>query len=83
MHRVYIEPEQMNALSDIFHEAKRLLGRQGVTDQGHLDTVARRILILAYADMPPWLILAEIMPPITPEDAGLPRGGERIDLARL
>jgi hypothetical protein len=78
MSKAYLEPEQVDALVEVFHEAKRLLERRGVTSRRQLDTVAHMILKLAYDGIPPWLILSEIMPPMSPEDAGLPRQGESI-----
>jgi hypothetical protein len=83
MSNTYLEPEQVDALVDIFQEAKRLLQRRGVTDRRQLDTVAHMILKLAYDGMPPWLILGEIMPPMSPEDAGLPRQGKNITLVPI
>ena len=80
MSKAYLEPEQMDALVDVFQEAKRLLERRGVTNCQQLDTVAHMILQLAYDGMPPWLILSEILPPMSPEDAGLPPEGEQITL---
>jgi hypothetical protein len=81
MPKTHLDPEHMDALVDVFQEAKRLLSRRGVTDPRQLDLVAHMILKLACDGMPPWLILNEIMPPLSPEDAGLPRDGDRIDLA--
>lgn len=81
MSKAYLEPEQVDALVDIFQEAKRLLERRGVTSRRQLDTVAHMILKLAYDGVPPWIILSEIMPPMSPEDAGLPRQGKGITLA--
>jgi hypothetical protein len=81
MSKAYLEPEQVDALVDVFQEAKRLLERRGVTGRRQLDTVAHMILKLAYDGVPPWLILSEIMPPMSPEQAGLPRQGESITLA--
>jgi hypothetical protein len=78
MSKAYLEPEQMDALVSVFQEAKRLLERRGMTSRSQLDTVAHMILKLAYDGMPPWLILNEIMPPMSPEDAGLPGEGESI-----
>jgi hypothetical protein len=80
MSKAYLEPEQVDALVDVFQEAKRLLERRGVISRRQLDTLAHMILKLAYDGMHPWLILSEIMPPMSPEDAGLPRQGESIAL---
>ena len=80
MSKSYLEPEQVDALVEVFQEAKRLLERRGVTSRRQLDTVAHMILELAYEGIPPWLILSEIMPPMSPEQAGLPHEGENITL---
>lgn len=80
MRRAYLEPDQVSALVDVFHEAKRLLERHGVVERYQLDAIAHRILLLASEGMPPWLILGEIMPPLSPEEAGLPLTGREITL---
>jgi hypothetical protein len=72
MPKAYFEPENLDALVEVFHEAKRLLERRGASHPAVLDAVARRILNLAYQGLPPWMILGEVMPPISPEAAGLP-----------
>ncbi len=68
----YFEPERLDALVEVFDEAKRILVRRGVTHQAVFDAVARRILALAYEGIPPWVILSEVLPPPSPEQAGLP-----------
>lgn len=80
MSKPYLEPEQVDALVEVFQEAKRLLERRGASSRRQLDAIAHMILKLAYDGMPPWLILSEIIPPISPEEAGLPRQGESITL---
>jgi hypothetical protein len=72
MPQTYFEPENLKALVEVFHEAKRILQRRGSADPVMLDWTARRILNLAAQGLPPSVILAEILPPITPEAAGLP-----------
>jgi hypothetical protein len=72
MPRAYFEPEHFNALADVFCEAKRILKLRGVSEPAIFDAVAIRIFALASQGLPPWLILNEIMPPMTPEAAGLP-----------
>lgn len=62
MPKAYIEPEHMNALAEVFHEAKRLLEHQGITGSAELDGVARRIIDLARHGAPTWMILREILP---------------------
>jgi len=78
MSKAYLEPEQVDALVDVFQEAKRLLERRGMASHRQLDAIAHMILKLAYDGVPPWLILNEILPPMSPEGAGLPREGESI-----
>lgn len=80
MSKAYLEPEQVDALVAVFQEVKRLLDRRGASSRRQLDTVAHMILKLAYDGMPPWRILGELMPPMSPEEAGLPAEGERIIL---
>jgi|GEM_PF-6671945 len=53
MPKAYFEPEYLNALVDVFHEAKRILERRGITHPVALDAVARRILSLAQEGVPP------------------------------
>jgi hypothetical protein len=83
MSNPYLEPEQVDALVDVFQEAKRLLERRGVTSRRQLDAIAHMILKLAYDGVPPWLILSEIMPPVSPEEAGLPRQRESITVGPI
>jgi hypothetical protein len=82
MPRAYFDPQHLDALVEVFHEAKRLIERRGATHPVAMDAVARRILELAYTGMPRWLILAEIIPPMTSEDAGLPEASDMINLAK-
>lgn len=80
MPKAYFEPEHLDALVEVFREAKQNLRRRGITDAVTLDWIARRILSRAGQGLAPRAILAEIIPPVTPEAAGLPsfRGGEKI-----
>jgi hypothetical protein len=72
MRKTYLEPEHFDALVDVFHEAQRLLKQHGraQTDQA---AIARRIIRLALDGLPPSLILNKILPPMSPEQAGLPQ----------
>ena len=72
MPKAYIEPEHMNALAEVFHEAKRLLEHRGITGSAELDSVARRIIDLARQGAPAWIILSEICPPLTQETGPMP-----------
>ncbi|WP_119271634.1 hypothetical protein [Taklimakanibacter deserti] len=62
MPKAYAASENLDALIEVLHEAKRILEGQGVTDRAELDAVALGILSLAYKGVPPRLILGEIMP---------------------
>ena len=73
MPKAYFEPENLNALVEVFNEAKRLLERRGISDPDQLDFVARHILDLAYHGHPPWTILNKVLPPLSAEEAGLPK----------
>jgi hypothetical protein len=52
----------LNALAEVFAEARRRLSISDINDPAKLDLVAHRILSLASDGMPPWLILREIAP---------------------
>lgn len=71
MLREYFEPENLRALAEVFEEAQSILERRDIEHPVVVDAIARRILELASQGLPPWLILAEIVPPMTPEEAGL------------
>ena len=60
MSKRYIEPENLNALAEIFHEAKRRMRPEEVSDPAVLSSVALRILNLAAEHSSPWLILREL-----------------------
>jgi hypothetical protein len=72
MPKTFFEPDNLDALAEIFHEAERDLQRRGLADPVNLDWTARRILNLAGQGLPPWIILAEISAPMRLETAGLP-----------
>ena len=72
MPKAFIEPEQMSALTEVFHEAKRLLEHQGITGNVELEGVARRIIDLARQGTPAWTILSEILPPLAQETGAVP-----------
>ena len=60
MPRAYFEPESLDALAEVFAEAKRRLNSKDINDPTALDTVASRILALAAEGLPPSMILREI-----------------------
>jgi len=64
MPKAYFEPENLNALIEVFTEAKRRLNIQDVNDPTKLDWVAHRILSFAADGMPPQTILQEIAPDV-------------------
>ena len=64
MPKAYFEPETLNALIEVFTEAKRRLNSQDINDPSRLDLVAARIFGLAAQGKPPWMILEEIAPQV-------------------
>jgi hypothetical protein len=62
MPKAYFEPENLNALIEVFTEVKRRLNSQDINDPTRLDLVARRILNLAADGLSPEMILQEISP---------------------
>ena len=71
--KAYFEPENLDALVEVFTEAKRLLKRQKINDPDQLDEIARHIFDLAAKGDPPWSILNKVIPPLSVEEAGLPK----------
>jgi hypothetical protein len=61
MPRAYFEPESLDALAEVFAEAKRRLNVQDINDPTTLDLLASRILRLAADGLSPWMILGEIV----------------------
>jgi hypothetical protein len=61
MPRAYFEPESLDALAEVFAEAKRRLNAKDINDPMTLDLVASRILALAAEGLSPWMILKEIV----------------------
>lgn len=59
MPRAYFEPESLDALAEVFAEAKRRLNN--INDPTTLDLLASRILGLAADGLSPWMILREIV----------------------
>ncbi len=53
MPKAYFEPDNLNALVEVFTEARRRLNSQDLNDPSRLDLVAHRILSLAASGMPP------------------------------
>lgn len=78
MPKAYFEPENLDALAEIYQEGKRILLRRECADPVTLDWMARRILNLADQGLPPWLILAQILPPTTAKTVG-PRANSHAD----
>ena len=64
MPKAYFDPENLNALIEVFTEAKRRLNKQDINDPTKLDLVAFRILRLAADGMSPEMILREIAPQV-------------------
>jgi hypothetical protein len=64
MPKAYFEPENLNALVEVFTEAKRRLNSQDLNDPTKLDWIAHRILSLAAEGVPPQAILQEIAPDV-------------------
>jgi hypothetical protein len=62
MAKTFFEPENLNALAEIFAEAKRQLAERHVTDGAAIDLLAQRILHLAADGLPPSIILLEVAP---------------------
>ena len=60
MPRAYFEPESLDALAEVFAEAKRRLNARDVNDATTLDLIASRILRLAADGLSPSMILGEI-----------------------
>jgi hypothetical protein len=61
MPRAYFEPESLDALAEVFAEAKRRLNTQDINDPTALDLIASRILSLAADGLSPSMILKEIV----------------------
>jgi hypothetical protein len=61
MPRVYFEPQNMDALAEVFSEAKKILDRQGLLTPESMDDVAKRIFQLASKGTPPCTILGEVL----------------------
>jgi hypothetical protein len=78
MPKAYFEPENLNALVEVFTEAKRRLKRQDLNDPTKLDWVAHRILSLAAEGMSPQAILREIAPDV--EASHLPPTGAQAEV---
>ena len=64
MPKAYFEPENLNALIEVFTEAKRRLNSQDINDPARLDFIASRILALAANGVHPSMILQEIAPQV-------------------
>jgi hypothetical protein len=61
MPRAYFEPKSLDALAEVFAQAKRRLNPADINDPMTLEALASRILRLAADGHSPWLILREIV----------------------
>lgn len=68
MPKTYFEPENLNALVEVFTEVKRRLNSQDINDPTKLDLIAHHILRLAADGIPPWTILKQIGSQIETKD---------------
>jgi len=82
MPKAYFEPGTLTALGEVFKEARSVLERRGEDSPANLDWTARRILELASRGLPPWMILSEVVRPITPPEAGLAKDEIRLPLKK-
>lgn len=71
MPKAYFEPATIAALGEVLKQAKAILERRGEDTPANLDWVAQRILHLASEGLAPSLILAEVVRPMSPSEAGL------------
>ncbi len=71
MPKAYFEPKTLAELGAVLEQAKAILSRRGEDTPNNMDWVARRILELASQGIPPEQILAQVMKPLSPFDAGL------------
>ncbi|MBK1866790.1 hypothetical protein [Taklimakanibacter albus] len=71
MPKAYFEPKTLAELGAVLERAKAILARRGEDTPINMDWVARRILELASQGIPPEQILAQVMKPLSPFDAGL------------
>jgi|EndMetStandDraft_5_1072996.scaffolds.fasta_scaffold1499949_2 hypothetical protein len=73
MPKAYFEPENLDALAEVFRDAKEILQARQQDSPEIRDQVARRILEIAAKGTPPGTILREIIP-MSAADAGVPDG---------
>lgn len=71
MPKAYFEPKILTELGAVLERAKAILARQGEDTPMNLDRVARQILELASQGVRPEEILAQVIRPLSPSDAGL------------
>lgn len=71
MPKAYFEPKILTELGAVLERAKAVLAHRGEDTPINLDRVARRILELASQGVRPEEILAQVMQPLSPADAGL------------
>jgi hypothetical protein len=77
MPKAYFEPENLNALTEVFTEVKRRLIAIGMVEPTMLDTVAGRILRMAADGVPPQTILNKVIP-MSAAEGGLPRSPDEV-----
>ena len=73
MPKAYFEPENLDALAEVFRGAKEILQARGQDSPEIRDQVARRILVIAAKGTPPGTILREIIP-MSAAEAGVRSG---------
>ena len=73
MPKAYFEPENLDALAEVFRDAKEILQARQQDSPEIRDQVARRILEIAAKGTPPATILREIIP-MSAADAGVSDG---------
>ncbi len=71
MPKAYFEPKILTELGAVLERAKAVLAHRGEDTPVNLDWVARRILELASQGVRPEEILAQVIRPLSPADAGL------------
>jgi len=70
MPKAYFEPENLDALAEVFCDAKEILQARGQDSPEIRDQAAKRILEIAAKGTPPSTILREIIP-MSAADAGV------------
>jgi hypothetical protein len=71
MPKAYFEQENLDALSEVLRDAKKLLQERGLDSPATRDQLARCIFELTSQGVSPWATLREIIP-MSATEAGLP-----------